>query len=677
MDIGIPTQHQIKAGLMVRNNLITAVIKEDKKGNVYTALRFGYIIKRTPVIIKEGNSSMPADHFGRTMRDRLKWQMHVHRQLSNLVNVPKIVDFFDYKGNSYLVMEYVEGKTLRQYLADIFRGRIWHNLADEERLTILRLMFQLVNEVDKMHQLGFVHRDLTPDNLLVTPVGKLYLVDFELSYAIKEDYPSPPFALGTPGFISPEQRLRLRPEVTEDIFALGGVFLTAFSNFPPLKFDMEQSHIIYIKLQLLGVQWKLGATISGCIAEEKSQRTNLLQIRLCLDEVLSEKYISDKWVNQSEDPKTPDQWSIGNLMNCYFRLLISKGFNEQNNLYLKGVNAGLSVSINGIFYIMAVSGRDSMLGTVINFFKRSMKKNLETYYAACSTELPGLFCGQAGNALGFNSALQLGIAAKGVNYPQHYHWLHKNADTLDLANGIAGQAMSALLIMQTPDTIPFEKRIHELIQILLDAQAADGSWPLDKLRLADGVSGILLTLIKFYQLLPDDELCVRIKRGLKFLTAQFTTEHKNPPGLSADSIEDISLIGGSSGIALVLLYGYEHFGDPNHLDLAEQILSEQHERPCSFDFSLESGLAGLGIVYIEAARITGKRQWEKRAAWIFHLFDEMRIEDTDCNVHWNSRGLDFHDSSLLSGNAGIMYFLMRLQHYVTPDKKIINPVTLF
>jgi serine/threonine protein kinase len=638
-------QPGIKEGTMLKRNLITAILKEHPKGNVFTALRLEYLIKRVPVVIKEANSGMLPDHFGRTMRDKLKWQMHVNRKISGCVSVPRIKDFFDYKGNAYLVTAYVEGTTLTKFLDRIYQNRIWCDLKSEERVTILQVLFQLTNELEKMHEHGFVHRDISPENILITPSGKLYLIDLELAYSIAEDYPSPPFSLGTAGFMSPEQLLRLRPTVTEDIFALGAVILAAITNFAPLKFDLRDYAKIDDAMDLFGVHWKLSSMISGCMNGDRIYRTDLTDIRIMLDQLLIASNITDESLIPPKDLKSPESGSVKNLITSYFRMLISKEFNEEHNPYHGEVKAGLAVPLQGMFYVMSLHGKENMLGTVLSFFKKSMKKNSERFHLGRYTEQHGLFCGNAGNALAFCCANEMGIVADEEFTPQSYLKLRYISESLDFANGIAGQALATLIILFRPGNDLLERNLNNMIQSLLDHQAPDGSWPLNNLRLADGISGILLSLIKYYQVRQKDSVLEHIQKGLDFLTHKYGEQRKDPEDVYNKKTRNISLLGGSAGIALVLLYGFELFEDPAYLHLAEGILSEYNEKYCSFDFSLESGLAGIGVVYIEAARITGQTQWEERAFWIYHLFDATTIEDLRFNRCWNTKGTIKHDAS--------------------------------
>ncbi|MCX2478356.1 hypothetical protein OQY15_04595 [Pedobacter sp. MC2016-15] len=392
-----------------------------------------------------------------------------------------------------------------------------------------------------------------------------------------------------------------------------------------------------------------------------------------LDEIILDGNSTEDNQNVKEQIK-PNYSDVEHMITSYFRLLISKHFNETIDPYNTDARTGLAHSLHSIVYVISVYGRDNMLGTVLSYFKKLIKKRPGSMYMGYSERQPGLFCGDAGYALVQCCEQQLGFIEIRKPLPQSYLRLRTTADCLDLANGVAGQALATLILLQQPGNELLEKYFKVMLQTILDQQAADGSWPLDQLRLADGISGILHFLLKYNQLRPDESVIEPIWNGLDFLMQKYKQQQATE---SDNTTADLSLIGGSTGIALVFLQAYEQYMNPEYLELAEDILSRINPMPANYDFSLESGLAGLGLVYVEAARITRNIIWEERAVWIYHLFEAVRIENKDYNRYWNPKGLTGHDIGLFSGNAGILYFLIKLQSYLDPDNPSITAFTIF
>lgn len=105
-----------------------------------------------------------------------KWQdgfMTEARTLAKFVDEPGVVgarDFFLENQTAYIIMEYVEGQTLGEYVSS--RGG---RIPVEE---MLRLASPVVQSLDAVHREGIVHRDISPDNLMITLSGRMKLLDF-------------------------------------------------------------------------------------------------------------------------------------------------------------------------------------------------------------------------------------------------------------------------------------------------------------------------------------------------------------------------------------------------------------------------------------------------------------------------------------------------------------------
>lgn len=98
------------------------------------------------------------------------------RNLSRFYLMPGIVsvrDFFYGNNTAYIVMEYIDGIDMRRYLKLIKRG-----LKPEELFPLLKDVLKALNEV---HKVNIIHRDISPDNIMLTREGKAKLIDFGAS----------------------------------------------------------------------------------------------------------------------------------------------------------------------------------------------------------------------------------------------------------------------------------------------------------------------------------------------------------------------------------------------------------------------------------------------------------------------------------------------------------------
>ncbi len=109
--------------------------------------------------------------------------------------IPRIVDFVEDSSGLFVVMDYVEGVTLRTIIID--SGR-------QPAGTVMEWALQLCDVLEYLHgrKTPVVHRDIKPGNIMITPEGKVRLIDFGIAH---ERSGLPAQGRGTPGFSAPEQ----------------------------------------------------------------------------------------------------------------------------------------------------------------------------------------------------------------------------------------------------------------------------------------------------------------------------------------------------------------------------------------------------------------------------------------------------------------------------------------
>ncbi|MET7327011.1 Stk1 family PASTA domain-containing Ser/Thr kinase [Nonomuraea sp. NPDC005650] len=129
---------------------------------------------------------------------------------------PNVVHVFDQGTDNdvvYLSMEYVPGKTLRDILRE--RGRLPAREA-------LEIMIPVLAALGAAHQAGMVHRDVKPENVLMTDDGRVKVVDFGLARAIEAtNQTRTGVMIGTIGYMAPEQVTTGAADVRSDVYAAG------------------------------------------------------------------------------------------------------------------------------------------------------------------------------------------------------------------------------------------------------------------------------------------------------------------------------------------------------------------------------------------------------------------------------------------------------------------------
>ncbi len=131
-------------------------------------------------------------------------------------NLPRIYEQFTDTGRSYLVMDFIEGETLDEYL-DRLGGQ---KLPFEK---VFDIALQLCSVLDYLHnrQPPIIFRDLKPANVMITASGHVYLIDFGIARHFKPGQSKDTTALGSSGYAAPEQYGKSQTTPRADIYSLG------------------------------------------------------------------------------------------------------------------------------------------------------------------------------------------------------------------------------------------------------------------------------------------------------------------------------------------------------------------------------------------------------------------------------------------------------------------------
>lgn len=152
---------------------------------------------------------------------------------------PNTVVIHDYgtvpeSNHFYLVMEYLDGKTLRQLLAQNGPMTAGH---------AVHIAVQIAQSLQEAHQAGVVHRDLKPPNIMLVHRGNdpefVKVLDFGLVKSIADDVDEDltlhGTLVGSPAYMSPEQVLNMETDARSDIYSLGILLYEMLVGRPPFK----------------------------------------------------------------------------------------------------------------------------------------------------------------------------------------------------------------------------------------------------------------------------------------------------------------------------------------------------------------------------------------------------------------------------------------------------------
>lgn len=145
---------------------------------------------------------------------------------------PNIVAVYDYgssDGRPYMAMEYVDGQNLRDVLGA--RGVLRPDLA-------ARIAHSVAQALEHARRNGIVHRDVKPENILITAEGQVKVADFGLSRALAESRATQAgVLLGTAHYVAPEQVRGSEVDHRADVYALGIVLYEMLAGRPPFTGD--------------------------------------------------------------------------------------------------------------------------------------------------------------------------------------------------------------------------------------------------------------------------------------------------------------------------------------------------------------------------------------------------------------------------------------------------------
>ncbi len=194
-------------------------------GAVYKALDTSF--NNRPVAIKEMSRT------GLTptrLQDAEEAFQHEANLLSSLLhrNLPRIYEHFTEDERSYLVMDFIKGQTLEDYLAQKGGGP----LPLEQVLEWGKELCDVLSYLHKQ-QPPIIFRDLKPSNVMIDESGHIFLIDFGIARLFKPGQSHDTVALGSPGYAAPEQYGKSQSSPRSDLYSLGALLHHLLTGVDP------------------------------------------------------------------------------------------------------------------------------------------------------------------------------------------------------------------------------------------------------------------------------------------------------------------------------------------------------------------------------------------------------------------------------------------------------------
>ena len=197
-------------------------IGEGGMANVY--LGYDTILDRNVAIkVLRGDLSNDEKFVRRFQREALSASSLAHP------NIVEVYDVGEDNGLYYIVMEYIEGKTLKQLLKK--RGTLTLSEA-------IDIMLQLTDGMAHAHDSYIIHRDLKPQNIMIKDDGQIKITDFGIAMALNStQLTQTNSVMGSVHYLPPEQASGKGCTIKSDIYSMGIIFYELLSGSLPFKGD--------------------------------------------------------------------------------------------------------------------------------------------------------------------------------------------------------------------------------------------------------------------------------------------------------------------------------------------------------------------------------------------------------------------------------------------------------
>ncbi|MFG1942822.1 class IV lanthionine synthetase LanL [Nonomuraea sp. NPDC048826] len=662
--------------------VVREAVRQSYRGGVYRG-----VDRQTDdeVILKQARPQVMGLLDGKDARDRLRHEADMLDLLAPLGFTPRKVALVSQQDNLFLVQERIPGTTLRAWATERAAGRQGRGLPEDE---VLDKAGQLVETMAAVHGQGQVLRDFTPNNVMVTPQGRIRLIDLEFvvpaGTRVRRAY--------TPGYGAPEQiavpRSGSVPTQRADLYALGAVIAFLASAVDPLLPADEptarpgQERMAEF-VELLGADMpalrRLAPLVLGLTVDDPDQRWTLSRAREFLagggetpgpapDGGLStartDRLIEDGLTHilRTMNPAGPRLWTAGEF----------GGTTDPLNVQ-HGAGGVLSVLTRGA----QVLGHAELLAGVADV-ARWIRPRLFTIPRL----LPGLYFGRSGTAWAlYDAARLLGddeLAAQAVELAKKVPVEWPNHD---ICHGATGAGMLQMhLWRSTADPELMDRFVLAADSVLHSArERGDGAlvWPIPATfdtvlaglvhyGFAHGVAGAGTFMLYAWLATGRADYLEAAHRAADTLEKVAVVEGDAawwPSGEQADLADDRTRhwCSGSSGVGTFLIRLWASTGRQRYRDLAEAAGTAVRESRWYSGISACHGLPGDADFLLDLADFTGEQRFR---GWAADLATAMYARNTlrdGLMVLPDESGVEVH-AGYNTGLGGAVAFLLRLRH---------------
>ncbi|MGN1196545.1 MAG: serine/threonine protein kinase [Acetatifactor sp.] len=233
--------HHLKPySILAGKYLVGKVLREDGFSITYIGLDLNLEMKVTikefypnGFVTRQGNSiNKVTDYADASMQAVQKWkedfihEAKILAKCSNLSGIVGVKDFFQENNTAYIIMEYLEGETLKEHLKK--KGG---KLPLEEVLEVMR---PVISSLAHMHEQGLIHRDISPDNIMMLSEGNVKLLDLGVVRDYATEGEKSLSVMPKPGYAPEEQyRTKGKQGPWSDVYALCATMYKCITGITP------------------------------------------------------------------------------------------------------------------------------------------------------------------------------------------------------------------------------------------------------------------------------------------------------------------------------------------------------------------------------------------------------------------------------------------------------------
>lgn len=203
-------------------------------------------------------------------------------------NIIPVIDFGEFEGIPFLVMQYIKGKSLKAFCQT---PMLYSDAA--------KIVFPIAQALAKAHKSHIIHRDVKPSNIMIAEDGTPFLTDFGIAKVLDEEETVDGLSIGgmvigTPEYMAPEQWEGSVVDGRADVYALGVVFYELITGRPPFKADTIPATMAQVLRDPLpkasqfepGIPFQVDQVLGKALARRPENRfQTILEFADCLETI--------------------------------------------------------------------------------------------------------------------------------------------------------------------------------------------------------------------------------------------------------------------------------------------------------------------------------------------------------------------------------------------------------